>query len=77
MSLSRLLTCPRALSAVLMIWLARRVFETALPRLVISLRRASLAIKPAGSSAPLLIRRPVLNRVKAVCRSPLLLANRF
>ena len=33
--------------------------------LVMSLRRFSLAIKPAGSSLPLLIRKPVLSRVSA------------
>jgi hypothetical protein len=32
-----------------------------------SLRRFSLAIKPAGSSLPTLIRKPVLKRVRAVC----------
>ena len=32
---------------------------------VMSLRKFSLAIKPAGSSLPLLIRKPVLNRVSA------------
>ncbi len=67
----------RGLSAVLMIWLARCVLLIALLRLEISLRSASLAIKPAGSSEPLLIRKPVLNRVKACCRSLLLLCSRF
>ena len=33
--------------------------------LVMSLRRFSLAIKPAGSSLPVLIRKPVLSRVSA------------
>ena len=42
-----------------MIWVARCVLEIALLMLVMSLRRASLAIKPAGSSLPLLIRKPV------------------
>ena len=32
-----------------------------------SLARFWLAIKPAGSSAPLLIRKPVLKRVKDCC----------
>jgi hypothetical protein len=77
MSFRRLLTWPSALSAVLMIWLARRVLLTALFRLVISLRSASLAIKPAGSSEPLLIRRPVLSRVNEVCKSLLLDCKRF
>ena len=36
--------------------------------LVISLRRISLAIRPAGSSLPVLIRRPVLSRVRASCK---------
>jgi hypothetical protein len=35
---------------------------------VISLPNASLAIRPDGSSAALLIRKPVLKRVNAVCR---------
>jgi hypothetical protein len=36
-----------------------------------SLRRFSLAIKPAGSSLPVLIRRPVLNRVSACSNASL------
>jgi hypothetical protein len=35
--------------------------------LVMSLRKASLAIKPAGSSLPALIRKPVLKRVRDCC----------
>ena len=49
---------------LLAIWL----FETACCVLVISLPRASAAIKPAGLSAPELICLPVLRRVNAVCR---------
>jgi hypothetical protein len=57
--------------------LARSLFETAFSILVMSLRNASLAIKPAGSSLPTLMRKPVLNRVKACCRSAELRANVF
>jgi hypothetical protein len=39
--------------------------------LVMSLRRFSLAINPAGSSLPVLIRKPVLSRVSASCNDPL------
>jgi hypothetical protein len=39
--------------------------------LVISLRKFSLAIKPAGSSLPVLIRKPVLNRLRAWLKSAL------
>src|SRR6188474_697331 len=39
----------------------------ALLMLVMSRRRFSLAIKPAGSSLPELIRRPVLSRVSDSC----------
>jgi hypothetical protein len=42
-----------------------------------SLRNASLAIKPAGSSFPTLIRKPVLSRVNACCKSAELRANVF
>ena len=45
--------------------------------LVISRRRFSLAINPAGSSFPELIRRPVLSRVSEVCRSELERASVF
>ena len=46
-------------------WLARSVLLMAFLMLVMSLRRFSLAIKPAGSSLPVLIRKPVLSRVSA------------
>ena len=39
--------------------------------LVMSLRRFSLAIKPAGSSLPVLIRKPVLSRVSACSKAAL------
>ena len=64
MSFNSELTWPRALSAVAITWLARSVLLMAFLMLVMSLRRFSLAIKPAGSSLPVLIRKPVLNRVK-------------
>jgi hypothetical protein len=48
-------------------WLARTLLLTACFTLMMSLRSASLAIKPAGSSFPLLIRKPVLKRVRASC----------
>ena len=38
---------------------------------VMSLRRFSLAIKPAGSSLPVLIRKPVLNRVSDCSKAAL------
>ena len=60
MSFSSELTWPRALSAVAMSWLARSLLLMAFSMLVMSLRRFSLAIKPAGSSLPVLIRKPVL-----------------
>ena len=63
MSLSRLLIWPRALSAVAMSWSARWLLLIAVLALVMSRRRFSLAIKPAGSSLPELIRRPVLSRL--------------
>jgi hypothetical protein len=62
-----LLTCASALSAVAMSWLARSVLLIALLMLVMSRRRFSLAIKPAGSSLPELIRKPVLSRVSDCC----------
>ncbi len=76
MSLSSELTWPRALSAVAITWLARSVLLMALLMLVMSLRRFSLAIKPAGSSLPVLIRKPVLNRCKARFKSLLDRCNR-
>src|SRR4051812_28419075 len=59
---SRLATSLSAPSAVLMTLLARLELSMAWWMPVISLRRASLAISPAGSSAPRLIRRPLLSR---------------
>ena len=67
MSLSKELTCPNALSAVLIIWFAIWLLLIAWFVLAMLLLITSLAIKPAGSSAPELIRKPVLNRVRAVC----------
>ncbi len=64
-SLSSELTCPSALSAVAMSWLARWLLVIARCTLVISLRKASLAIRPAGSSLPVLMRKPVLRRFNA------------
>jgi hypothetical protein len=51
--------------------LARSLLLMALLMLVMSRRRFSLAIKPAGSSLPELIRKPVLKRFSAVCKSAL------
>ena len=65
MSFSSELTWPSELSAVAMTWLARSELLIAFSVLTMSLRSASLAIKPAGSSAPVLIRKPVLKRVSA------------
>jgi len=48
---------------------ARSVLLMALVMLVMSLRRFSLAIKPAGSSLPVLIRKPVLSRVRDCSRA--------
>src|SRR4051812_47250974 len=59
---SRLATSLRAPSVVLMTLLARLELSIAWWMPVISLRRASLAMSPAGSSAPRLIRRPLLSR---------------
>jgi hypothetical protein len=50
-----------------MSWLARSLLLMAFCVAVISLRSDSLAIKPAGSSLPTLIRKPVLKRVSEVC----------
>ena len=54
-----------------------RVLVIACCVLVMSERSTSLAIKPAGSSLPVLIRRPVLNRVNACCNDWLERANDF
>ena len=59
------LICAKALSAVEIILLAIWLLEMAWFVLAMSLVRASLAIKPDGSSAPELIRLPVLNCVSA------------
>src|SRR4051812_17757727 len=59
---SRLATSLSAPSAVLMTLLARLELSIAWWMPVISLRRASLAMSPAGSSTPRLIRRPLLSR---------------
>src|SRR3954452_21553426 len=59
---SRDATSFSAPSAVLMTLLARWELSTAWLMPAISLRRASLAMSPAGSSAPRLIRRPLLSR---------------
>ncbi len=53
------------------------LLEIALSMLVMSARSDSLAIKPAGSSLPELIRRPVLSRVRASCSSALFLCSVF
>ena len=63
------LTWPRALSAVAMTWFARSVLLMARLMLVMSLRRFSLAIKPAGSSLPVLIRKPVLKPRESLLQS--------
>src|SRR4029078_12516867 len=71
MSFKSPLTWPSALSAVAITWLARSVLPMARLILVMSLRRFSLAIKPAGSFLPVLIFNPVLSRVNACCNAPL------
>ena len=76
MLLSRSLTWPKPLSAVAITSFARSVLLMALVMAVMSLRRFSLAIKPAGSSLPVLIRKPVLSRVKDCCKSALRPAQR-
>ena len=45
-------------------WFARWLLVIAFCTLTMSLRSTSLAIKPAGSSLPVLIRKPVLKRFK-------------
>ena len=50
------------------IWLARWLLVIARSTLTMSARKTSLAIKPAGSSLPVLIRKPVLSRVKVCWR---------
>ena len=77
MSFNRLLTCPKALSAVPISRLARVLLEIALSMLVMSARNVSLAINPAGSSLPELIRKPVLSRVSDCCKSAELRARVF
>jgi hypothetical protein len=52
-------------------WFARSVLLMARLMLVMSLRRFSLAIYPAGSSLPVLIRTPVLKRLSACSRAAL------
>src|SRR4051794_36206405 len=71
MSFKRLLTWPNALSAVAITWFARSVLLMAFLMLVMSLRKFSLAIKPAGSSLPVLILKPVLNRPSACSKAAL------
>ena len=58
----------RALSAVEIIWLATWLLEMAWLVAEILAPRLVAAIRPAGSSAAELIRKPVLNRVKVVCK---------
>ena len=52
-----------------------RMFEAI--EIITKLFNASLAIKPAGSSLPVLIRTPVLNRLSDVCSAALLRVNVF
>ena len=65
-SLSRLLTSERPPSAVPMMLPARSALSIACVMPTFSARRFSLAISPAGLSAPVLIFRPVLSRVSDV-----------
>ena len=69
MSFNRAETWPRALSAVAITWLARSLLLIAMFTLLMSARSTSLAIKPAGSSLPVLMRKPVLRRVNALCNA--------
>ena len=64
---SRELICPKALSAVEIIWLADWLLATACLVLMMSPLSASAAIKPDGLSAPELICKPVLSWVSDVC----------
>src|SRR4029078_3282099 len=57
------------LSAVAINWSARWLLVMAFCTLTMSLRSTSLAIKTAGSSLPVLIRKPVLKQFKAFCKS--------
>src|SRR5208337_4679230 len=58
----------KALSAVEIIWLATWLLAIACLVATILLPKLVAAIMPAGSSAAELIRKPVLNRVKVVCK---------
>jgi hypothetical protein len=67
-SFSSELTSVRPPSAVPMMLLARSALSIAVVMPVFSARRFSLAMRPAGLSAPLLIFRPVLSRSRLVFR---------
>ena len=71
------LICPKPLSAVEIICSAIWLLLMAELTLVISDCNAVEAIMPDGSSAPELIRKPVLKRVNEVCNSWLDVANEF
>jgi hypothetical protein len=70
-SVSRLEISVSPPSAMLTTWSARSAFPIAAAVDAISLRRFWEAIRPAGSSLPRLIRRPVLSRSSEVFRARL------